>query len=174
MNKKLLLAAVILALGGLVYFVYPAAKNFFLKGATKKIINNNSTQNSEEAENNEKQNSDSENNGQETVAPKVEFAPKDCDNNCSRFKKDSEKEYCQEICGTKTFFEDAEEEGGSSGDCASEKGVQKDYCLKDIAVGNKDYKTCNEIKDANIKKSCQNRITEDILESQPSQMPNDL
>lgn len=100
------------------------------------------------------------------IAPNIEVKPADCDKDCSRFKKDNEKEYCQEICGTTSYFEDAEEEGGSSDDCNDEKGVQKDYCLKDIAVGNNDFKACEEISDKNIKKSCQNRITEDILEKQ--------
>ena len=99
-------------------------------------------------------------------APDITVAPKDCDNDCSKFKKDSEKEYCQEICGTTTYFEDADDEGGDASDCSDEKGVQKDYCLKDIAVGNKDFKACDEISDASIKKACKNRISEDIIESQ--------
>lgn len=168
MKKKLLLAAIILVSGSLIYFVYPILKNRYFESATREIINNNIS--SEKGMGIEDPNQEnSENNGQEkknTVAPNIEVSPKDCDNDCSKYKKSSEKEYCQEICGTKTFFEDAEESGGSSGDCASEKGIQKDYCLKDIAVGNKDFKTCNEISDKNIKKSCQNRITEDLLESQ--------
>lgn len=113
--------------------------------------------------------SSNDNNSDESVAqtaPNIEVKPADCDNDCKRFTKDDEKEYCQEICGTTSYFENAGDEGGSDEDCSDAKGIQKDYCLKDIAVGNKDFKICSEIKDVNIKKSCRNRLTEDMLESQ--------
>lgn len=117
-------------------------------------------------ENNIADGSNGEENIQSYVAPDIEIKSADCDNNCQKFNKDNEKEYCQIICGMDTFFEDGAEEGGSPEDCDEEKGVQKDYCLKDIAVGNKDAKTCEQISDANIKKSCQNRMMEDLLEEQ--------
>jgi hypothetical protein len=172
MKSKLVLLffAVLAAL--VFYFSYSVLKNRYFRGVTREIIKDTSVQKSEDNINSENQNingNDSESNQQETkntVAPKIEVAPKDCDNDCSRFKKSDEKEYCQEICGTETFFEDASDSGGSSNDCTSEKGVQKDYCLKDIAVGNKDFKACEEIADTNIKKSCKSRITEDLIESQ--------
>jgi len=108
------------------------------------------------------------------IAPDLEIKPADCDNNCLNFKKDNEKKYCQMVCGTETFFEDALDSGGSKEDCDEEKGIQKDYCLKDIAVGNKDFETCSEINDANMKKSCQNRIMEDIIEQQGGQDDSEM
>jgi hypothetical protein len=154
-----------------VYLSYPVIKNRYFGSSAREIIKNDPVKKSEENITSDSQSisdNDSENpqETKNTVAPQIDVAPKDCDNNCSSFKKDNEKEYCQEICGTKTYFEDASDSGGTSGDCASEKGIQKDYCLKDIAVGNKDFKACDEIADANIKKSCKSRITEDIIEAQ--------
>ena len=169
MKKKIIIIFVVLAATFFCYYILQGSR--FRKTVTFETKKGQPTDNPKNTPDNNAAQS-----GEDSaeIAPSIEVQPADCDKDCTRFAKKNEKEYCQEICGTKTFFEDAEESGGSSDDCASEKGIQKDYCLKDIAVGNKDYKTCNEIKDANIKKSCQNRITEDILESQPSQMPNDL
>jgi|WetSurMetagenome_2_1015567.scaffolds.fasta_scaffold50553_3 hypothetical protein len=173
MKSKLFFSLFALAFVIVAFLSYGVFKNRYFEGSKKEIINkNSSTQDYDESINIQNQDTgqeNSKNSGQEeknTVAPKIEVTPKDCDNDCSKFKKENEKEYCQEICGTKTYFEDASDSGGSSDDCTSEKGVQKDYCLKDIAVGNKDFKACEEIADANIKKSCKSRITEDLIESQ--------
>jgi hypothetical protein len=169
MKLKLILIIIIFVLAA--YFGYPVAKNHFFKGTTKEIINTIPESSKGDTNFNNQENSSNDtfsnnNTPADTVAPDIKVGPKDCDNDCSKFKKNNEKEYCQEICGTTTYFEDASDSGGSAEDCTSEKGIQKDYCLKDIATGNKDFKACNEISDENIKKSCKNRITEDLLEEQ--------
>jgi len=164
MKKKIIIIFIVLIAIFFAYYISHGSRfqktSIFENKAGKANDTSDNTDTTDQNDNGE--------NGTSYVAPNIEVKPTDCDKDCSRFKKDNEKEYCQEICGTTTFFEDAAEEGGSEDDCADEKGIQKDYCLKDIAVGNKDFKTCEEIKDANIKKSCTNRITEDLLEEQNS------
>ncbi|MFA6048191.1 MAG: hypothetical protein WCV59_04825 [Parcubacteria group bacterium] len=162
MKKKIIIIFIILVAIFFAYYISKGSRfqktNIFENKAGKADDNSNNTNTTDQDNNG--------GSGTSYVAPNIEVKPADCDKDCSRFTKDNEKEYCQEICGTTTFFEDAAEEGGSSDDCADEKGIQKDYCLKDIAVGNKDQKICDQIQDANIKKTCKNRIMEDILEEQ--------
>lgn len=162
MKKKIIIVFIILVAALSAYYIFQESRfkktSIFENKAEKTSDNSDNT--SATDQNNAQENSAT------TVAPNIEVKPADCDQDCSGFKNDNEKEYCQEICGTKTYFEDASDSGGSSDDCTNEKGIQKDYCLKDIAVGNKDFKTCDQISDAQIKKTCKDRITEDILESQ--------
>jgi len=80
----------------------------------------------------------------------------DCKNECSRFAEGENKKYCRQVCGL-----DAAEE---SSDCDSLSGIDKDYCLKDSAISNKDFGKCDQISDSKIKDVCRNRITEEILD----------
>lgn len=83
-----------------------------------------------------------------------------CNANCSAFAMDFKLlEYCQQVCGLAPVKDVS--------DCDKKKDIKKDYCLKDLAVTKKDSKLCNDIKDTNIKLTCQNRILEDIIENQP-------
>jgi hypothetical protein len=65
-------------------------------------------------------------------------------------------EYCQQVCGISPIKE-------VSG-CDGKSNLEKDYCLKDLAVSKKDASICKQIADANIELTCKNRITQDILE----------
>lgn len=89
-----------------------------------------------------------------------------CNSNCDAFAIDFELlEYCQQVCGIAPIKEVS--------NCDGKSGIEKDYCLKDLAIGKKDSKLCDPIKDANIKLTCQNRILEDLVESQQrSEEPN--
>lgn len=173
MKSKIPLLLFLLAVIALLIFLYPAVKSRYFNNGSRdnksKIIENNfSDQEATSNKNDSDARDANENNNsiEDAKAPVITVTPKDCDDECRRFKKNNELEYCQEICGTKTYFEDASEDGGDSSDCNDEKGIQKDYCLKDIAVGNKDFKICDEISDSEIKKTCKNRISEDIIENQ--------
>jgi hypothetical protein len=53
-------------------------------------------------------------------------------------------------------------------DCQKQIGIQKDYCLKDLAISEEDSEICAQIQDTNIKKTCTNRLMEDFLEEQGS------
>ena len=115
-------------------------------------------------------------------APKISVTPADCDDQCSKFKKDNELEYCEQVCGISDLYDYPDEtnsnasqtdkknnttnEENSSPGCEQQQGIEKDYCLKDQAIAEEDFKMCEEIKDENIKKTCKNRITESLLEEQ--------
>jgi hypothetical protein len=86
----------------------------------------------------------------------------DCDNECAAYSDPGQLKYCREICG----LNENSSQSPENGNCESASGIQKDACLKNLAVKNKDLKLCGEISDAQIKKSCKNRVTEDLLEEQ--------
>ena len=89
----------------------------------------------------------------------VEIDSKDCETKCSDFKNNvADFKYCQEYCGLASFQQ--------PDDCIDQEGLEKDYCWKNEAVSKKDYKTCLKINDEGIRKTCQNRISEDILDPQ--------
>ena len=92
----------------------------------------------------------------------TEVSSKDCDNNCKNFTNSKELKYCQEVCGLVPTQEESKKNKG----CDTLTDLEKDYCLKDGAVNAKDFKICEEIEDTGIQKTCRNRITEDILDSQ--------
>jgi hypothetical protein len=89
----------------------------------------------------------------------IEVSSKDCDNNCKNYKDKDELKYCQNFCGLNIQKEDTD-------DCADLESLEADYCFKDLAISKKDYALCDKISDAGILKTCRNRITEDILDSQ--------
>lgn len=82
----------------------------------------------------------------------------ECDSECEGLESE-ELEYCRQICGLAAVKKDGE-------NCGDLEGLKKDYCFKDLAVAEKDYEICEKIKDSGIKKTCQNRITEDIFDEQ--------
>jgi hypothetical protein len=96
---------------------------------------------------------------------KITIASIDCDTECSRYKN-QELNYCEQICGISSLYEQSYESNDSSLNCEKEKGLQRDYCLKDLAIEKENFKTCDQISDSGLKKACQNRITEDLLEKE--------
>ncbi len=97
-------------------------------------------------------------NENEATGDVSKIGPKDCENRCADFKGD-DLSYCKEICGLSQKNVNA-----SSGDCSDKGGLTKDYCLKDLGIEKRDFKFCDQITDAKIKKSCRDRITEDMLD----------
>lgn len=150
------------------YFGCPILKNRYFKGGST-IIKNDSEQKSGSEKSAQGENQDAYQMGSETKSTslKITITPKDCDNECDKFEKDEELEYCQEVCNIVEYEEDTSEESDdSSENCDSKEGLQKDYCLKDKAIEEEDFKICDGISDAGVKKTCKNRLTEDILDSQ--------
>lgn len=86
------------------------------------------------------------------------IGPKDCENRCVDFKG-GDLDYCREICGLNQKNSNA-----SSGDCSDRSGLTKDYCLRDLGIEKRDFKFCDQIADAKVKKNCRDRITEDMLD----------
>lgn len=87
----------------------------------------------------------------------LEILPSDCQNECSVFSSQPDKErYCRNVCGLTT---DAPDSGS-----ASPAPYQESIEQKDAAIKNRDLGACSEIKDVNLRKSCEVRVTEDLLE----------
>lgn len=162
MKFKIFWLLFIIVLAVLTYFAFPIIKERYFNDATKKI---------EFAPKDENQKIKDEPTDQVNI-PNNETASKidatgtlpninatDCDNECQNFKDNAKNlTYCQEVCGLTPIKNDT--------DCANKTGLEKDYCLKDLGIAKKDFKLCDQIQDVGIKKTCQNRITEDIIENQ--------
>lgn len=82
-----------------------------------------------------------------------------CDNECNAFSLSLELlEYCQQVCGIAPIK--------TVSGCDDKKNIEKDYCLKDLAITKNNSSLCENIADANIKLTCKNRILQDIIENQ--------
>lgn len=161
MKFKIFFLILIIALGTLAYFSYPIIKNRYFVHKTIEIKNNPVQQKSSQIDE-----SDVTEKIKSSVID-VTVAPSDCDNGCANFQKNEDLEYCRQVCGMSNISqEDTIIEQPAIGCASTTNGLQKDYCLKDLAVKNKDYEICNQINDTGIKETCKNRITEDILENQ--------
>jgi hypothetical protein len=82
-----------------------------------------------------------------------------CNSDCKAFANDFQLlEYCQQVCGIIPIK--------NVSDCDGKKGMERDYCLKDLAITKIDPSICEQIHDVNIRQTCQNRIAQDIIENQ--------
>jgi capsular polysaccharide biosynthesis protein len=161
MKFKLALLFFIIALSALAYFGYPIIKNRYFNNGSK-IIQNETSQQKPSDENTDIQTNNNSVEGEiKSSSINLTILPSDCDNECSKFQKKEELEYCQQVCGISVNTEN-----NTPSDCKIASGLQKDYCLKNLAIKNEDFKLCDQINDSGIKKACNNRITEDIIESQ--------
>jgi hypothetical protein len=92
----------------------------------------------------------------------INISRSDCDNNCQDFTDPDDLKYCQQVCGLTEIKKDVTEKTG----CDALQDLEKDYCLKDLAITKKDISLCAKISDTNVLKTCKNRIAQDLLESQ--------
>lgn len=164
-KSKILILIYIIAFAALAYYAYPIVKKRYLSKPEPEKTESPITKPEEElqktdnAENNgdavkkgEKENKEPAEEDEEFL----EITKNDCDNKCENFKSDAnELEYCREICGIATKK--------AAGSCGDLEGLEEDYCLKELAISKRDFKICEQIGDLGIKKSCQNRVTEEIL-----------
>lgn len=159
MKSRIALLFFVVVLAILSYFACPIVKNRYFKSEPKVIQN-------KEAQQNAGDRMQEKDIGGEIKSSSIEVTilPSDCDNECSKFQKSDELEYCKQVCGLSSEQTSAENE--TKNNCENATGLQKDYCLKNLAVQNKDFKACDQISDSGIKKACKNRISEDIIESQ--------
>ncbi len=86
----------------------------------------------------------------------LEITKEDCDNECTDFNNSQDKKYCQQICGLTPT------EANKENNCDNKKDLEKDYCWKNLAIAKDDFKLCEKIQDNGIKKTCQNRLIEEI------------
>lgn len=96
--------------------------------------------------------------------PFIKIERKDCLDNCIRFTKDSELTYCKQSCGLVQSQD-------NSNDCTDKIDLNKDYCIKDLAIEAMDFEICEKISDKGIKKTCIARITEELLIKQIQNSP---
>ena len=79
-----------------------------------------------------------------------------CEQDCRSYTDSKELRYCQEYCGLAPPM--------TTSDCTSLKDLEKDYCYKDQAIAKTDPTLCEKVSDTNIRTTCQNRVTEDIVD----------
>ena len=88
----------------------------------------------------------------------INITPPDCTRECEPYKYDEkELKYCQNVCG---ISQDV-----PTNDCDKLKDLDKDYCYKNKAIEKKDTAICDNISDTAIRRTCKNRIQEDVLEN---------
>ena len=84
------------------------------------------------------------------------ITPQHCDDGCQAFRIDLKLfEYCEQACGISPV--------AKVSSCDGKKGIERDYCLKDLAIGSQDDAACDNIKDDNIKNACATIIEENAF-----------
>ena len=173
MVKKLLIFLLILIFCTIIYFAYTVftkrESDLIQKTPSKQEIpsatNIQRTTNTQQESNNTQDNikEDATNTTTENTSEDQSFyvhvTPLDCTRECEPYKyNEKELKYCQNVCG---FV--AEDQENSN--CDKLKDLSKDYCYKNQAIAKKDNAICDSISDTTIKKTCKNRIQEDVLEN---------
>ena len=185
MKTKIFAILILLFFVGALFWIVPILKNRYFQspaeesGQTENISNNQPGQKQEEMTDNSAPMGNTANNSSGTATPNsavkntdqidkadtgqelLDITKKDCADNCANFKKDKKNlQYCQQRCGL------SPKTTTTSSGCDSLKDLEKDYCWKDLAISKTDLTICEKISDDGIKKTCQNRIAEDILDAQ--------
>lgn len=165
--KIFLIAAIAAAIAGLFYWGYPIIeKRYFSQPedageANGTIIESlDSPSGRVPPENTIEEPEEKEEAGAEvaTTPPLADINENDCENECENFSG-TELEYCRQICGLAAAADNLE-------NCDNLAGIDRDYCLKDLALLKMDYAYCEKIKDGGIKKTCDNRLTEEIFDEE--------
>jgi hypothetical protein len=161
MKKFFLIFFFAVAVSILAWYGYPIIKNRYFQPAplptqNKVEIKNETPENTTPEEQKSSEATTPQENNTEEQKSGTNISSDDCDNECASYSG-SQLEYCQQVCGL------AAPQQNASDNCDNLSGLNKDYCLKDLAVSKKDYKICNQIQDSNIKKTCTNRVTEDLI-----------
>ena len=91
---------------------------------------------------------------EETTA--YDITTEDCASKCENIKITKKKNYCNQICGFTT--------NTPTQSCDNLTDLEKDYCIQNQSIVEKDMNGCSQISDAGIKKQCQNRISEDFMD----------
>ncbi|MEN8252648.1 MAG: hypothetical protein ABFQ53_03650 [Patescibacteria group bacterium] len=160
--KKILFLIYIIVFATLVYYVV----NIFVSrdhNSETSRQNEKSTipffqnDNKQDSDKNSSEKKDAEEN-EDSQESKYSISRDDCFNNCAEVEEEA-KAYCKETCGLS-------EQRYTNG-CEENTGLEKDYCWKDSAIKNSNYKICEEISDKNIYETCTARITEDLMSNTP-------
>jgi len=171
LKKIIPLAIFIVTAIALTIWGYPLIKGRYFEDKTGQQKNDTSGQNASNENRLPEENSNVGIDGSDSnidAAPAPEKTPLtkikrgDCLDGCKRFSNGQEFTYCKQVCGLERIQDNPE-------DCSGKSGLEKDYCFKDLAIKNQDFKICEKVSDKSIKETCKNRITEDILEKQKLQ-----
>ncbi len=180
--KKTITTLIILgAIGALAFFIYPVIRDRYFAKTAVLIENNSSTSSSTSATSTETPAVENPTAGENAISPtppeeinqnstensagsgttgniKANITPTHCTDDCKAFANDLVLfAYCQQVCGISPVKTNATS-------CDAKKDLEKDYCLKDLAITKDDAALCKPIVDDNIRKTCRNRIAEDLLE----------
>lgn len=89
-----------------------------------------------------------------------DITSEDCQSECVNLAEKSDTyTYCRNFCGL-SFEPSPIGESKTTG----QSTLNEAYTLKEEAIQKKDLSLCADIRDANIRKSCEVRVTEDLLE----------
>jgi hypothetical protein len=169
MKKLFFLVLIVLLLGG-GYYLWQHRYNYFFQGKQlettdseadqplqEKQENPGETSNQDENKNDHQESTDDDEEENYQADIKEDY---DCDQKCKNRKNTNTYRYCLEICGLSDLEENSEKQ---SDDCESLSGLDHDVCWKNKAIKEKNDSACNNINDAQLKKSCVNRVLEEIL-----------
>lgn len=91
----------------------------------------------------------------------IEVSDEACANECISFQNENEKyQYCRAVCGFTV------ENGTRDLPSSQVEERNKEYDIKETAVTEKNMGKCDEIDDAQLRASCQTRVTEEIFSTQ--------
>jgi len=181
-KTKILVSLFFIALGVLIFWIYPIVKLHYsmqslirynsINISPKTTTDKNNSILNQETNNHETSNpSDKNDDDEQTEKTKnevrndnnagefIDITSEDCDENCEQFENEEDIKYCREVCGLEVT-----DENSQNNKCDDLQNLEKDYCWKNEAVANQDFEICRKIKDKKIKETCENRITEDLLE----------
>lgn len=155
-------------MGGVSIFAYPVIKDRYFQSSPADTEEKNLSTDEEaeeEGESSSQNEDDSETLPDEQPVDEdifIEIDQEDCEEGCEQFEDADDKKYCSEYCGIKTDSEVVD-------DCEKQEDLERDYCWKNKAIAEKNFKFCDKIEDKKIKESCKTRLTEDIINgSNPS------
>lgn len=90
--------------------------------------------------------------------PLIEILKEDCDQECANFRESADQyTYCRSICGLSA-------EPLSPTPQPTDPNLSKDIERKHEAIKESNLSKCETIADPSLRKSCQTRVTEDLLE----------
>ena len=169
-KKKLIIISILIgAFGALSYFAYSVVSNRYFSEPPKieeashpitfydinKVPENQEIPVDENPTVPGEENSAPPKDGKKNIQANI--TRQNCDEGCKSFSEDqSLRTYCEKVCGLSPVENVSE--------CDSKTGLEKDYCQKDLAISKTDSALCESIADDNIRKTCKNRIAEDLLE----------
>jgi hypothetical protein len=164
MTKKIIILISLLAIAfGVVFVFFRIRQRSLTDNEPKKIINELSkeegtTKTDLEEDKNNEDSPESTTEIQESLDP---VSKSDCEEECASYDTEKYRVACIEECELTNVSRE-------ESDCEKLSGTNKDSCWKEKAVKENKFEYCDNIGSSSIKKSCKDRLTENILESQQS------